>query len=388
MPKRGNGEGYVYRAKNGSWIAKLQIGYLDNGYPKIKSFSARTRADALRRMNEYKKKLATFDKSGTGEGLLYDSMMKWLTEVKRIELKTSSYQRLEVTIDSNIRPYIGDLVVDEITASTIQTELINALFEKGLSYSTIKKVYNALNAFFKYMMIKGTISKDPMLGVVLPAMNNFAKSKRDIKYLTPDEIERFTHRAAAKSMNGSYVYRYGFIYVFMLYTGLRCGEMLGLQWKHIDIEAKVVHIRQTLLTVKNDSSEGAKYVTMLQDTAKTASGIRDVFLCQKAVDAISAYKELFYSGDEDAFVVTTKEGNPLRTRHFERSVNYIFKSAGIDASGVHILRHTFASMLFARKVDIKYISRLLGHSDVSTTYNIYIHLTEKGITDAVSTLDL
>ncbi len=274
-----------------------------------------------------------------------------------------------------------------MNANIIQTQLINVLFEKGLSYSTIKKVYNALNNFFKYLLIRDIVTKSPMLGVVLPAISKFSKSSRHPKCLTADEIERFKRQALRKTNNGKYMYRYGFIYVFMLYTGLRCGEMLGLQWKHIDFEKKVLYVRQSLITIKNDSNNGTRYITKLQDTTKTLSGERTVPLCQTAIDAIKAHMDLFYNGDKESFVVTSAKGNLLRTRHFERSANCIFKAAGIHAGGVHILRHTFASMLFDKSVDIKYISRLLGHSDVSTTYNTYIHLTSENISNEVNKLD-
>lgn len=147
MAKRGNGEGYVYKAKNGSWIAKVQIGWLDNGNPRIKSFSSKTRTNAINRMNEYKALIKHQTDIEAGDCNLYDAMVKWLHDVKRLELKESSYYRLEITINSNIKPYIGNVSIKELNANIIQTQLINVLFEKGLSYSTIKKVYNALNNF-------------------------------------------------------------------------------------------------------------------------------------------------------------------------------------------------------------------------------------------------
>lgn len=164
--------------------------------------------------------------------------------------------------------------------------------------------------------------------------------------------------------------------------------MLGLTWKHIDLENKYVTVEQSLVTVKNrDGEHGSRYITKLQDSTKTLSGVRKIQLCRQAIDAISAYKAEHCNNDPDSYVVLSAEGNPLKTRHFERSVNYIYKQAGIEASGLHILRHTFASMLFERNVDIKVISRLLGHSDVSTTYNIYIHLTNTQEQEAVKMLD-
>ena len=383
MAKRGNGEGSVRKIGN-KYVAKIQIGWLPNGHPRIRSFSADTYNGAIRRMRTYiseREKGQTNIDMPIAEGLRY-----WLDNFKALELKDSSFNRLEVTVESNIVPYIGHYMTKELDASVIQLQLINRLVQENKSYSTIKKAYLALNAYYKKLISMNWLEHNPMQGVTLPAQKLLGAKK--IKCLTAEERDRFVNQAVSVYKNGTTRYRYGQIYVFMMYTGLRCSEMLGLTWKHIDLENKYVTVEQSLVTVKNRDGElGSRYITKLQDSTKTLSGVRKIPLCRQAIDAISAYKAEHCNNDSDSYVVLSAEGNPLKTRHFERSVNYIYKQAGIDASGLHILRHTFASMLFERNVDIKVISRLLGHSDVSTTYNIYIHLTNTQEQEAVKMLD-
>ena len=77
----------------------------------------------------------------------------------------------------------------------------------------------------------------------------------------------------------------------------------------------------------------------------------------------------------------------INPRNLNRAHDYILERAGIEHLGIHALRHTFASQLFANKVDIKIISKLLGHSDVSITYNTYIHLIKEALPDATAVLD-
>ncbi|MDY3030835.1 MAG: site-specific integrase [Clostridia bacterium] len=383
MAKRGNGEGSIRKIGN-RYIAKIQVGWLPNGHPKIKSFSSETYGGAVKRMRKY---MSDIEKGDCDVNLTISAGLHyWLENFKSLELKDSSFNRLEVTIDSNIIPYIGHFMTKELDSSVVQTQLINRLVSEGKSYSTIKKAYLALNAYYKKLIAMNMIERNPMLGVTLPSQKIF-KSK-PVRCLTSDERERFIAQATARCSNGTERYRYGYIYVFMMFTGLRCSEMLGLTWKHIDLENKRVSVSQSLVTVKDryNTSEN-KYITKLQDSTKTLSGIREIPLCKQAVEAISKYKEMHYDGDINSYVVLSSKGNPLKTRHFERSVNYIYNQANIDAGGLHILRHTFASMLFEKNVDIKVISRLLGHSDVSTTYNIYIHLTHNQEQDAVELLD-
>lgn len=372
MAKRSNGEGSVRKSGN-SWIAKVQVGWLPNGHPRMKSFSASTRKGALERMDTYLKSLGCHEPDDT---TLSDGIKYWLETFKSIELKDSSYTRLEVTINNNIIPYIGDYMTKELNSNVIQTKMINELIKEGKSYSTIKKAYLALNAYYKKIISMGKAEKNPMLGVTLPSQNKF--QKKEIKALTKDEQDKFIRQAVSKFTNDTDRYRYGRAYIFMMFTGLRCSEMLGLTWKNIDLVNNIVTVRQSLVTVKNREIESEnKYIVKLQDSTKTQAGIREIPLCNQAIEAITQYKEKYYNGNPDDYVVTSSKNKPLKTRHFERSANYIFKTAGIKASGLHIFRHTFASILFEKNVDIKLISSLLGHSDVSTTYNIYVHLTGK-----------
>lgn len=382
MAKRSNGEGSVRKSGN-SWIAKIQVGWLPNGRPKIKSFSAPTRKGALERMESY---LKSFKECEPDDATISDGIKYWLETFKSIELKDSSYTRLEVTIDNNIIPYIGKYMTKKLTSSVIQTQMINVLVNEGKSYSTIKKAYFALNAYYKKLISTGKAERNPMLGVTLPSQSKFERKK--IRALTKDEQDRFIRQAVSKFANGNDRYRYGRAYIFMMFTGLRCSEMLGLTWRNIDLVNNIAVVKQSLVTVKNRETDmNSKYIAKLQDSTKTQAGIREIPLCSQAVEAITAYKEKYYSGNPDDYVITSAANKPLKTRHFERSANYIFNAAGIKASGLHIFRHTFASMLFEKNVDIKLISSLLGHSDVSTTYNIYVHLTGNQKKEAINAID-
>lgn len=382
--RRANGEGTIVRVGD-KYIAKVQVGWNDNGRPRIKSFSGKSQTEAIKRMRDFLKKNKLAPNANVKK-TISEGMLFWLKEFKKYDLKDSSYGRLETTIECNIIPYIGDCLSGEIDSLTIQTELINHLINEGKSYSTIKKVVLALNAYYKKMMLLGMEARNPMLGVSIPPQKKF--DRKDIRALTAKEQESFIKQAIAKYNNGKRKYKYGDLYIFMMYTGLRCSEMLGLTWNHIDLVNNTVKVNQTLVTIKNsDDKSNTKFVTKLQKSTKTDAGMRTIPLSKQAIEAINNYKERFYNGDENGFVVTTDKGRPLKTRHFERSANYIFKAAGIPASGVHILRHTFASNLFAANVDVKIISKLLGHSDVSTTYNTYVHLTHHQTYDAIQALN-
>ena len=100
-------------------------------------------------MNDYLKSCKSKDELSQWNGIMSDCMKQWLEKYKLYELKASSYDRIVCTVGNNIIPYIGDYHIEDITPAVIQKEVIYNLCNKGLSYSTVKKAYNALNNFYK-----------------------------------------------------------------------------------------------------------------------------------------------------------------------------------------------------------------------------------------------
>ena len=125
-------------------------------------------------------------------------------------------------------------------------------------------------------------------------------------------------------------------------------------------------------------------------TPKTNKGKRTVFLTKQAINAIMKIREKNskYLNDNDRVFVTTV-GTPLNRRNLRRSLNSLQKNAktSIQNSGLHVLRHTFATLAIEKNVDLKTISQMLGHAKVSTTYNIYVHFIESNAAKALSVLD-
>ena len=391
MGRRTNGEGSIYEVANGKFVARIQVGWRDNGKPKIKSFTADSKAKALKRMQQYINDNNAKEALDEWNDNMENCLNKWLNQYKICNLKASSFDRLSCTVRNNIVPYIGDYHIQDITSAIIQQEVINELFNKGLSHSTVKKAYDALNDFYKLLINEGSINKKPMVSVKLPSINKFSVRKDNQKVLSFDEIKRFEVTASemCKSVDKP-VYRHGFGYIFILYTGLRCSEALGLQYKHINFETHELVVNQSMVYVvdRKRGSKDPKYKMLLQKNTKTSGSTRVIPICKKAYEAICRHRDLYYNGDDNEFVFQTGNGTAMRTRNFERSVNYIFKAAGINATGLHVLRHSFASMLFAqRDIDIKYISELLGHSDVHVTYRHYIFTMNEKKKEYLNILD-
>lgn len=370
MKRRGNSEGCITKDSRGKWIARLQIGCNSNGNPRIKTFSGKTTTEARRRMNNFKKNLANMDGLTKAEGLMSEGMRYWSDKYKKPTLKPSSYDRLMQTIEYQIIPYIGNYMIQKVSTEDIQDSIINRMQKQGLSHSSIKKAYEALNGFFRQYVIERKIVFNPMVGVILPSKNQF--NTKQLQVLSGDEMKKFISVAAEKLKKGECRYRYGYGLIFVLYTGLREGEVLALQYKHLDLKNRKVRIEQNLVMV-TDGSGNKKRRPLIQRSVKTEAGVREIPLCDIALEAISNHIALYYTGNDEDYVFKTRTGTHLTPHNISKAVNQVFKRAKIDASGMHILRHSFASYLFAKGLEVKYISKILGHSSIQITYDTYVH---------------
>jgi len=378
--RREKGSGTVFQSSDGKWIAR----YKDERFTKPKAFYGKSEAEVKKKLKEYKNEVSRKNPIVIKKQSVKTYMNSWLTKVKINEVKPRTYDDIENTLENQVYPYLGDLQTTNINANDVQ-DMINSLTAKGLSYSRTKKAYDAVNACFKRGVIKGEVEKNPCLGVSLP--RNRKKKQSDIIYFSKQkDIDSICEVSALKYKSGRPVFRIGYIFIILLYTGMRISELLGLKWTDIDIKNKTLTIRRTVVLTKNrDEDKEGKYLLLIQDSAKTESSERIIPINKKAVKAIEELRKI--TGRFE-FIVSTSTGNIVDPSSIDRMFKDVLKRCGITPlCGVHALRHTFASLLFKKGVEVKYVSELLGHSNVTVTYNTYIHLIKEQKHKMVSLLD-
>ena len=263
--------------------------------------------------------------------------------------------------------------------------LINQLYnEKKLSFSSIKKVYVALNSCFNHALMDEAITRNPCLGIVLPSA---AERTKRISSLNKEEVNLLKKEVSKLDTSGKPLYYYGYAYLLILNTGLRMGEALSLTWEDVDFKNKTITVsKNSILTKKRDASgnKTGGYELQIQNSTKTSSGNRTIPLNQSAMEALLKLKH----GNSTEYVISNSRHKSVLPSNFERTFFLILKNAGIEKHcGVHALRHTFASMLFSKGVDVKIVSKLLGHSSVKITYDTYVHLFESDIKGITCVLD-
>lgn len=378
--KRDNGTGTIYQRSNGSWVGKIYLGRDETGKEKFKYLSGKSEPEVKKKIKEYNQ---SGSKIETKKISLQDYLNNWLRTYKRGTIKASSYDAIERTIQNQIAPYIGMIQLKEVTSSDIQT-LLNDLKEKGYSYSTVKKAHDCLNAMFEHATIAEDVAKNPMLLVKMLAQSEF--EKKEIRYFSEEECALIIEESSRQYTTGKPVYQYADAYILILNTGIRLGEAIGLKKSDWDKGNKTLHIQRNIQSVAKRDNSGNRVVgkQLITNTTKTYSGDRIIPLNKAATEAI---ERLCGQHPDSECIICSSKGEMIPPERLERTFYRILKNVGISQAGTHSLRHTFASMLFAKEVDIKTISELLGHASIQITMNTYVHLIGKPKHTAVQKLD-
>lgn len=307
------------------------------------------------------------------EKRLDNCIWEWLTIVKKNSVKSLTYDRLLISFKLLQTYPIAGKSVDEIRSTDIQGHL-NLLVEDGYAMSTIRKQFNLITAYWKWAMSQGFVKTAVYLGAKLPCEEMVKSSKKDIQTYTPYEqsilldslltLEHVQYAAA----------------VLMLEAGLRIGEVLALSWSDVLWSRRAIYIHRTLIR------ESSAPITFIQESAKSKSSKRTVPLSSTAMDALERLN-FRKSSDELIFAREDDPSMPYSYSSIEYHIRRLCKDLEIPYLGLHAFRHTFATNCYERGCDVKILSKLLGHSDVSITYNIYIHLYGDALEEMRKVLD-
>ena len=152
----------------------------------------------------------------------------------------------------------------------------------------------------------------------------------------------------------------------ILETGLRIGEGIALKWDDILWRRKAVSINKTMIRIAN------RRMMLVQNGAKSKTSNRVIPLSETAYRLLSEMYE--QAEDKRGYIFVDRYGEPLSYESVRYQIHFACAKAGVPYLGMHAFRHTFATNCYVRGCDVKILSKLLGHSDVAITYNIYIHL--------------
>lgn len=294
---------------------------------------------------------------------------EWLTTFKETTVKQSTYDRLLTSAKALEAYTIAYKPIGEITSIDIQ-HYVNDLTKRGYGLSTIKKQMRIVTAPLKQASALHIIPADPGVGIRLPSRYNVAKPEKIVEAYTAEEQTALLNVISSGRRKGY------FAIMLMIETGLRVGEVLALRWQDVQLTRKRINVRNTVVRLAN------KKQSFVQDSVKSESSRRTIPLTPEAINIL----EEQYARRTNEWVFTNDDGERLSYEALRYQTRKACEEAGIEYRGEHVFRHTFATNCYHKGIDVKILSRLLGHADVNITYNLYIHLYGDGFEEMYEAL--
>ena len=280
-----------------------------------------------------------------------------------------NYQKM---IEYRFMTYFGNKKLKDINTAMLtdffnnQTDTDKAGNTTPLAPSTVKRIYNIMQSLFHFAVNQHYITETPCNSVILPKKDATKDEKR--RYLTEEELPRFLALFEGYSS-------FNTIIKLLLYTGMRSGEALGLQWCDIDFNNNIITVNHTL------SDVGGKHFLT---TPKTKTSRRNIAISQTVASMLREHRkhqmelQMLIGADfsHPEMVFTSSRGNYKDRSSLNTSFRRFLKDTEFDFMTLHCLRHCNATLLLNCGVDIKIVSDHLGHSNIGTTANIYADVLE------------
>lgn len=335
----------MHRQINGCLVASVRkTNYNENGY-KSKATPSETNSNTpriiLSEMN-------------------FITLLQMWQETNEIRLKGATKARYENLINSQIIPCLGELTLSEITVSTINC-FLNAKLANGrrdgcggLSPSYVRSISFIITSALNYAVAEG------FLPPLKRSINKPSIVKTEPSILSFEDQKELELRIKSKPSPTNI----GIL--TSLYTGLRIGEICALRWDDIDLNARTIHVRHTVSRVKAGS--GDHKTELILDEPKTTASKRVIPIPSPLFSALFDCRKTATS----EYLVSTRESF-VSPRTYDARFHRLLHECHIEDLNYHSLRHTFATRCIEAGVDVKSLSEILGHANVSITLNTYVH---------------
>lgn len=281
-------------------------------------------------------------------------LLQWLEHYIRPSVKGRTYERYRLIIGQHIGDTLGGMELGSLSPLVLQrfiTQLLqsgNKKTGKGLSANSVNAVISVLQNSLRTAHLLGLTAE-------------YTADKLRRPKLTEKPVECFTlaeqKQIEQAVLNGKKEKLYGIL--LCLYSGLRIGELMALQWSDVDVAKGV-------LTVSRSCHDGKGGLVI--DEPKTASSRRVIPLPKQLLPVLKGMKKR-----SDSPFMVSANGKPVSVRSYQRSFELLLKKLHIPHRGFHSLRHTFATRALECGMDVKTLSELLGHKNPTVTLNRYAH---------------
>lgn len=278
---------------------------------------------------------------------------EWKEEKKKY-VKKSTYAAYQLLIQNHIKPYFGDLY--EVNEEKVQQFVFDKL-DAGLSEKTIRDIIIVLKMILKFGIKNGYLEY-AQIDAKFPSK----QEKKDLDVLSKADQKKFMEH-----LRNNFTFKNLGIFI-CLSTGMRIGEICGLRWCDVDTVEGVIKVRHTLQRIYIIEGE-TRHTELLLDTPKTANSVRDIPMSSELLKMLKSLNKVV----NENYYVISNDIKPIEPRTYRNYYKKLCKQLDIPELKFHGLRHSFATRCIESKADYKTVSVLLGHSNISTTLNLYVH---------------
>ena len=293
------------------------------------------------------------------EGTVSAAALEWMRSI-RPEIKESTYAQYSFMLRRHIFPRIGRVKTKDLTATRVE-EFKRLLLtegcigrEKGLSPKSAACVLAVVKQVLEYAQAHGYEVQSIRI--------HGPRQKKPVIRVLAREEQHALEKVLASDRN-----RVNAGIMLSLYAGLRIGEVCALKWGDVDLKLHLLRIRRTISRIQETGAESESRTKVVLGVPKTDSSRRVIPLNEDLVRYITPYK-----AEDNAFFLTGTE-EYMEPRSFYARYKKVMEQCGLDHYNYHALRHTFATRCIESGVDVKSLSEILGHSDVSVTLGRYVH---------------
>ncbi|GHT01943.1 transposase [Bacteroidia bacterium] len=277
----------------------------------------------------------------------------WKADKKQY-VKKSTYSAYMLLLENHLLPAFGNK--QHIEETDVQAFVFQKL-EEGLSQKSIKDILIVLKMVLKFGAKNKLCEYNPF-DIQYPT----EREKQDIEVLS-----KTNQKKIMTYVQEHFTFKNLGVYI-CLSTGIRIGEICALTWEDIDTDTGIISVRQTLQRIyimENDS----KHTELVFDTPKTKNSIRDIPMTKDLLKMLKPIKKVV----NNSFYVLTNDAKPTEPRTYRNYYKQLMEDLGIPKLKFHGLRHSFATRCIESNCDYKTVSVMLGHSNISTTLNLYVH---------------
>ncbi|MDM1514789.1 site-specific integrase [Myroides odoratimimus] len=273
---------------------------------------------------------------------------------KQQYVKKSSFSAYTLLIENHLLPIFGEQY--EIEEADVQSFVLQKL-EGGLSHKTIKDILIVLKMVLKFGAKNKWLSYTPF-DIQFPT----EREKQNLEVLSRAEQKKIMNY-----IQEHFTFKNLGVYI-CLSAGIRIGEVCALTWEDIDTDNGVISINRTIQRIYLIEN-GVRRTELILDTPKTKNSIRDIPISKDLLKILKPFKKIV----NPSFFVLTNDAKPTEPRTYRSYYKKLMNELDMPELKFHGLRHSFATRCIESNCDYKTVSVLLGHSNISTTLNLYVH---------------